>query len=106
MIQINIPIKLYQLAELESEAKEIAVAEHREFLVSVYSDDMYDESFEMTQWKYEKALTEDEVIESIDINDYLFYADGDMAHTVQFTGKHPRSGERILKHKGEEYSIA
>ncbi len=105
MIVVNIPIKLFRLAELDEDARERALEEHRDFLVTVYSDDMYDSSFEMTQEKYENELTEDEVIDSIDINDYLYYASGEMAHTIQFTGGHARSGERILKHQGEEYSI-
>lgn len=105
MLVVNIPIKLFSLAELSSEAREITLDEHREFLVSVYSDDMYDESLEMTQEIYENELTEIDVVESIDINDYLYYQSGEMAHTIRFTGKHPRSGERILKHQGEEYTI-
>ena len=106
MQTINIALNIYTLNELMAESRELAIEEHRDFLVSVYSDDMYDESLEMTQEKYEEELTEEEVVESIEINDYRFYSNGIMARTIHYCGDHPRSGDHVLIHNNVEYSIA
>ena len=106
MKTINIAVTIYTIDELEDEARELAIQEHRDFLVDVFNEDMYDECFEMTQEKYEEELTEEDVVENIKINDYRYYANGEMARTLRYTGKHPRSGEHVLIHNNVEYSIA
>jgi hypothetical protein len=101
----NVTISLYSINELSKEAKNKAIAEHKEFLIDTYSDDLYDVSFDMTRSKYAKQLTKADVIESIEINDCLFYSDGEMAHTINFCGQHPRAGVSVLMLRDVEYII-
>ena len=101
----TVVINLYRLDGLEEEAKRKAIEEHMGFLIDVYSDDDYDESFNMTRAKYAKSLTRRDVIESIEINDYMYFFNGEMANTIQYCGKHPRSGEHELTLNGESYLL-
>ena len=117
MKSVNITINLYSLEELSSKARERAIREHREFLLSVMQpedfisgDPKYDTPEQLSEQydsEYDYVLfNDDPVIESIEINDYLFYSDGSMASVVTYCGKHPLSGKSILKIYGKEYEIA
>ena len=102
----TVSINLYRLDGLEKEAKNKAIEEHRDFMVETYSDDMFDKVFNMTQSKYAKGLTKAEVEENIEINDYMYFFDGEMASTIQYCGKHPRSGEHEFTLHGESYLLS
>lgn len=101
----NITITLYSLNELNKEAKNKAIAEHKEFLIDTFSDDLYDASYNMTRSKYAKQLTKADIIENIEINDYFFFSNGKQAHVVQFCGQHPRAGERVFYFEDAEYTF-
>lgn len=102
----TVTITLLTIDELDTQAKNKALAEHKEFLIDTYNDDMYDESYSMTRSKYANSLTQGEVLESIEINEYLFFPNGEMASVTHFTGKHPRSGETECAIKGMTYPVA
>jgi len=69
MKTIKIEVDLYEFEELGLEARIKAINEHGDFLNQID----------------EEPPTEEEVIESIKINEYLFFKDGDLAHCVTTT---------------------
>ena len=84
-------INLYELAELDPKAKARAIDNHRQFLLQIMQpadfisgDPEYDTPEELEKTynaEYEYLLDNDEpIIESIDINEYLFYQDGELAN--------------------------
>jgi hypothetical protein len=53
-----------------------------------------------------KEIDRKEYVEdTIRANDYLFYKNGNMAHVVHYTGKHPKSGKTELKIEGETFEV-
>ena len=81
--------------ELEGEGKEKAMNEHFEFLNEVGDLEggcTFKEKVEI-------------VMESLKINDYLFFKNGDMADITHYTGKHKKSGTTELKFNNEVYIL-
>jgi len=111
MKTIQIEIKLYSYNELSEKGKEKAFNEHENFLrdnpLTYETEDengniiiKYDNMDEWTQ----KDI-KDYVEESININEYLFFESGDMAHVVHFTGKHEKAGKIEFYFQGKTYLI-
>ena len=116
MIDTGITIKLYSFSELSEKAKRKAIEAHREFMLSLMSPDdfitgiaEYDTPEEL-QKTYEAqydyyAMNDEPIIENIEANDYLFFANGELAHTVHYCGGHPLSGETHFIFNGVDYII-
>ena len=96
MKKVNVEIKLYQFNELSEEAKEKAIDEHRDFLLSTMSErdfisgdpehDTKEELKEMYNTEYDYILyNNDAVIENIEANEYYFFTSGELANTVTYT---------------------
>ena len=85
----QVMINLYDFDELSSIAQEKAIEEHQLFLA-----DIMHELYPIEQ-----------VIESIRINEYLFYADGELAQITHYTGGHEKSGVTEFHLHGETYTI-
>ena len=100
---IKVTIDLYNINELKKDAKKFAIEEYREFLLSVFTPSDYDESFKMTYAKYKRGLTQGEIIETIECNDYLFFNDGVMANCISYCGDHSRAGDNVFIFHGVEY---
>ena len=96
----TVTIKLFNISELNKEAKELAILEHKEFLLSIFNSDDY-ECCDYTYAQYEKELSDTDVIESIEINDYLFFNDGALAQTCLYTN----TGKHIFTFKGVDYDL-
>jgi hypothetical protein len=88
----TLKIDLYQFNELNKEAQAFAIDKHINFL-SMENESRNEEEAE--------PLTEDYAKESILINEYYFYEDGELANVTKFTGKHPLSGSEVYEHKGQ-----
>lgn len=84
-------ISLYSFNELTAEAQEKAINEQAIFLTE-------------TNEEYEN-ITREEVINSILINDYLFFEDGEMAHITHYTGKHEKTGKTEFHFHGKTFDI-
>ena len=98
----TVSINLYSFSELNDAAKNRAIDEHRDFMQSL-PDQYLDEHGELV---FEYAdYTIAEVIDSIEANKYLFFADGTLADTVQYVGKHPKVGISELTFYGEIYTF-
>lgn len=85
----TIRIKLYQINELTTAAKNKAIAEHREFMREL------DGRYSSTK----------EVLENIEINEYYFFEDGELAHCTTYTGGHEKSGTTEFHFHGKNYNI-
>ena len=116
MIDTGITIKLYSFSELNEKAKRKAIEAHREFMLSVMAPDdfitgiaEYDTPEELQKTyeaQYDYYLINDEpIIENIEANDYLFFANGELAPTVRYCGAHPLSGETHFVFNGADYII-
>lgn len=113
----NIAINLYSFEELSEKAQNRAIREHRDFLLSVMQpedfisgDSEYDTPEQLSEQydnEYNYVLSNDApVVESIEANEYLFYADGAIANCTTYCGNHPLSGMTVLRVFGKEYRIA
>ena len=81
-------INLYEIHELSPKAKERAISDHYDFLASEGME-CENEDGELVVEDYDP--TDEEVIESIEINEYMFYADGDIARCCRYVGEHPKA---------------
>ena len=98
----TVSINLYSFSELNDHAKNRAIDEHRDFMQS-FPDQCENEFGELV---FEYAdYTMAEVIQNIEANEYLFFADGTLADTVQYVGKHPKVGISELTFYGEIYTF-
>ena len=95
-------IKLYEFSELSDAAKERAVEKHKDFLDSLPLE-LENEAGELKEYYYE--YPEEEVIENIEANEYIFFADGKLANCVTYIGKHPKAGITEFTFKGETIEI-
>lgn len=84
-------INLYSFSELSKEAKNKAIEDHSIFLNEVDPQGR----------NYSKR----ETVESIEINEYLFFPNGELAHITEYTGKHPKAGKIEFHLEGITYDI-
>lgn len=97
---VKVTINLYKLEELEQPARERAISEHGDFLDNE-GELFEDESGNMVREYPEHTV--DEIVESINLNEYLFFADGKIASLTQYCGNHPKAGTIEFKLNGEIY---
>lgn len=102
MKTVQIKINLYSLNELSSEAKQVAILNHGDFLNS-FPHEYENENGEMVEEYIEH--NEDEIIESILINNYYFFKNGELANVKTYTGKHPKAGVSEFGFMGNIYEI-
>lgn len=95
-------INIYSFNELSNEAKQKAIYEHGVFLDS-FPIEYENEDGEMINEYIEH--TENDIIESIEANEYLFFKDGTMCSCVTYCGTHPKIGITELKLHGEVYTL-
>lgn len=96
----TLKINLYLFAELNDDAKERAIQEHMNFL------DTTPEPFENEDGKMVSEYVEhsiSETIESIEMNEYHFYFDGEMANYTRYVGNHPLAGTAEVVIHGETF---
>lgn len=98
----QVTIKVYQFDELSKLAQDKAIEEHGSFL------DNEPEEYENEDGEMEEEYVEhdrEQIIENIQINEYWFFADGEMANCITYVGKHPKAGITELKIGGEVFVI-
>ena len=111
MIKIKIEIKLYKYDELKKDAKKLAFETQEYFLrcnPSTYEDEdeegnIIEKYDNMEEWKEEDI--KEYVEESLRINNYLFFEDGEQAHITHFTGKHKKAGTTEFYFLGKTYIL-
>lgn len=110
---LEVKIHLYRLDELSETARERAISEHRDFMLSILQPDFIDgvpdwdnpEKVEMYHQEYEYIENNDEpVIESIEANDYFYYSNGGICSVCTYTGG-PKKGITEITVHGETITI-
>lgn len=86
-------INLYEIHELTPKAKERAISDHFNFMCAVGQEVEDDNGGMYTDYS---EPDETEVLDSIEANEYMFYADGDIARCCRYVGEHPKSGTTEL----------
>ncbi len=113
----NITITLYDFNELSQPAKNKAIEEHRNFLLTIMSpndfisdDPQHDTTEELQKTydsEYDYYLNNDEpIIENIEINDYMFYVSGELANVKHYISGHgDKNGKSYYINNGIEYIL-
>ena len=94
----TLEINLYKFEELSDEAKEKAIYEAIEFLDSEPIE-YENESGEIVYEYFEHDESQAE--QFIDANNYLFFKNGTLAHTVTYCGNHLKAGQSEFFLHGE-----
>lgn len=98
----QVKINLFKLSELNSIAQQKAISEHTEFLESMPVECENEEGELIDEYmKYEES----EVIENIEINDYIYFEDGSLSNCTTYTGTHPKTGKTELELHGSIYEV-
>ena len=99
----QVTINLYSFNELSEQAKQKAINEHMDFLLN--EGEMQENEAGVLETVYYDEIPENEVIESIEANDYVFFQDGSLAHCTTYTGKHEKAGITEFNFKGAVYRL-
>ena len=94
----TLEIKLYNFEELTKEAKQKAIEQAIEFLDSEPIE--YENENGEIVYEYFKH-NESQAEQFIDVNDYLFFKNGTLAHTVTYCGNHTKTGQSEFFLHGE-----
>ena len=111
MQKLNVTVELFRYDELNPEAREKAFDEHEQFLrenPSTYEDEdengnIIEKYDNMDDWTLEEV--KEYVEDSIRINEYWFFSNGEMADTVCYTGKHEKAGTTELTFLGNTFVL-
>lgn len=95
-------INLYEFAELSQKAQGKAISEHIDFMDSLPEESENEDGTMISEYI---EHSEEDAIDSIEANEYLFYADGTLANCVTYCGAHPLAGITELKFHGEVYRL-
>ena len=107
MKTVTVSINLYSVDELGDKAKEVAIEEHRNFLLSeciLNGNSPTGESDYLSEVE-DIEDNDDYVLENIHANDYLYFYDGKLAKTVSDCGKHPTAGITEFMDQDQVYCI-
>ena len=100
----KVTISLYEFRELNEKAKEKAISQHEAFLLDM-GQQVEGENGELVT-EYLDTIEQEEVIDSIEANEYLFFFDGSLAHTCQYVGNHPtKAGVHEFIFKGQTIQL-
>ena len=116
IVMKKVTINLYSFAELNESAKQNAINEHRDFELSVMCPDdfisgepEYDTEEELLKAYNEQysyfMQNDDPIIEALEANEYLFFANGKLAKCTQYTGSHHKSGMTEFSMEGDVYCL-
>jgi mRNA-degrading endonuclease HigB of HigAB toxin-antitoxin module len=116
MKTVNVNVNLYSFSELSAKAKKKAIEDHRSFELSIMQPNdfitgiaEYDTPEELqktyeAQYNY-YAMNDEPIIENIEANNYLFFANGKLASCVTYCGNSDKAGITEFKFMGKIYNI-
>ena len=108
---IKTEIKLYAYDELKEDAQNKAFDKHLNFLSYMpYEYETEDENGAIVEkvddiLNWESDQIKEYVEDSIRINKYLFFENGEMAEITHYTGNHNKSGKTEFKFLNKVYEI-
>lgn len=91
----QVTIDLYSFSELSKDAQQKAISEHQNFLADM----------SLSEGENYADKDDDEIIEDIEMSEYLFFQDGELVHCTTYTGNHPKSGTTEFHFHGRTYDI-
>ena len=101
----KVTINLYCFDELNEAAKQTAINAHRNFELSVMCPDDFSSKY-LYNSEYNYYLNDDSpIIEAIEANEYLFFANGEIANCTTYSGSHPKSGMTEFSIGGDIYCL-
>lgn len=98
----KVTINLYSLHELNPDAKQFAIEQHICFMDDIGETFENEEGIMVTEFP---EHTEEEAIDNIEVNGYLYYGNGELADCITYTGKHPKAGTTEFRIHGDTYII-
>lgn len=110
---LELTIKLYSFHELNQEAQTRAIEDHRRFMLETLEPDFIDgvtdwnDPEKMKMYRAECEYLEENdsaIIENIEINEYTFFADGEICWSCTYTGG-PKKGLTEIKIHGELFTL-
>lgn len=90
----QVTIDLYLFSELDKEARQKAISDHIVFMEQ-----------SRQEWEKDDEFTPEYAEENIEINEYLFFKDGELAHCTTYTGGHEKTGITEFHFHGRDYNI-
>jgi len=111
MKTINITLNLFKYEELSEESRQKAFDNQKQYLwenPQTYETEndkgeLIEKYDNMDEWTQKEII--EYVEEIININEYLFFEDGEQAPITRYVGKHNRAGEIDLRLFGKTYKI-
>ena len=109
--EINIKIKLYAYNELKEDAQNKAFDEHLNFLSGLpYEYETEDENGKTIEkidniLNWENDQIKEYVEDSININEYMFFENGEIANITHYTGQHEKTGKTEFKFLNKVYEV-
>jgi len=99
-------INLYSFNELSKKAQQKAIYSHAEFMATmpVMVENEAGEMEEIFE-EFGSDFEDEQVIDNIEANDYLFFEDGKLAHCTTYTGGHHKAGITELHFHGKTIDI-
>ena len=109
----QLSINIYSFHELSEKGKTRAIEDHRAFMLSTLQPDYIDgvtdwnDPEKMAMYRAECSAIEDsdtEVVESIEVNEYMFYANGELCPCCTYVAG-PKQGTTEATIHGEVYTM-
>ena len=95
-------INLYSFRDLSKDVQQLVIAEHKDFLESMPVS-IEDENGNLVD-EFEE-YTDEDAIEVIEVNGYLYFKDGTLASCTTYTGGHAKAGITEFRLHGDTYNI-
>jgi hypothetical protein len=99
---LHTTINLYSFRDLSKDVQTNVINEHRDFLESLPVS-IEDEDGNLVD-EFEQ-YTDDDVIEAIEANQYLYFKNGKLTSCTTYTGKHEKAGITEFRLHGDTYNI-
>ena len=95
-------INLYSFRDLSKDVQQLVIAEHKGFLESMPVS-IEDENGNMVD-EFEE-YTDEDTIDAIEANGYLYFKDGTLTSCTTYTGGHEKTGTTEFRLHGDTYDI-
>lgn len=95
-------INLYSFRDLSKDVQQLVIAEHKYFLESMPVS-IEDENGNLVD-EFEE-YTDEDTIEAIEINGYLYFKDGTLTSCTTYTGGHAKEGITEFRLHGDTYVL-
>lgn len=99
---LQVTINLYSFRDLSKDVQQLVIEYHRNFLESMPVS-IEDENGNLVD-EFEQ-YTDEDTIDAIEANGYIYFKDGELASCTTYTGKHKKSGITEFRLHGDTYVL-